>query len=79
MFQSPSVEPFDIIGIVSRTWKKSFACVESNKRVIVERGWYPYNQNLMTHPIFRASMKKVEKEDEPKEESLIELLYHKLN
>ena len=28
MFQSPSVELFDIIGIVSRTWKKSFAYVE---------------------------------------------------
>jgi len=79
MFQSPSVEPFDIISIVSRAWKKSFACVESNKRAIAERRWHPFNRNLMTYLIVRASMTKAEKEDEPKEESPIKIPYHKTN
>ena len=77
MFQSPSVKPFDIISIVSQAWKKSFAWVESNKRDIAEKGWYHFNQKLMTYPIFRVSMTKAEKEDEPIEESPIKLPYHK--
>ena len=79
MFQSPSVEPFDIMSIVSRAWKKSFSCMGSNQRAIAKKGWYPYNQNLMTYTIVRASMTKAEKEDGPKEESPIKLPHYKTN
>ena len=53
--------------------------MESNKRDIVERGWYSYNQILMTYPIVCVSMMKSEKKDERKEKCPIKILYHKIN
>ena len=35
---------------------------ESNKKVIAERGWYPYNQYLMTNPHVRSSITEEEEE-----------------
>ena len=62
--KNPCIEPYDIMPIISYSWDKSFAVVESNEKTIVERGWYPYNQNLMTYPEIRASITKEEAENE---------------
>ena len=44
--------------------QKSFARVKSNKKAIAERGWFPYNLNLMLDPSICASIKKEEKANE---------------
>ena len=43
-------KPTDIIPIVNRAWNRSFAKADSNRRAIVDRGWYPCNYNLLTKP-----------------------------
>ena len=40
----------DIIPIVNRAWKRSFAVVETNRSAIEERGWNPPNMALLHHP-----------------------------
>ena len=46
----------DIIPLVHKCWSASFGDVDANKRAIAERGWGPYNRNLLLHPVIRASM-----------------------
>ena len=62
--KNPCIEPYNIMPIIPYSWDQSFAIVESNKKSIVERGWYPYNRNLMTYPEIRASITKEEAENE---------------
>ena len=64
LYSSPTIEAHDIIIIVAHAWARQFAVVESNQATISERGWYPYNQNLMTYPIIRASITKEEADNE---------------
>ena len=61
---NPTIEPYEIIGIVNYAWERSFANVQTNKKAICERGWFPYNRNLMTYQCLRATMTTVEKENE---------------
>ena len=51
-----------IIAIPNYAWERSFDMVISNKKVIAERGWFPYNHNLMTYPIIRSSIVKEDEE-----------------
>jgi hypothetical protein len=44
------IKPTDIIPIVNYCWQQSFARVEGNMKAILERGWYPSNKALLTHP-----------------------------
>jgi hypothetical protein len=46
----------DIIPLVNYAWSRSFAVVESNKKAIWERGWFPLNRNLLLHPSLRETM-----------------------
>ena len=39
----------DIIPLVNKAWKESFAKVNSNKKAILERGWGPLNRYLLTN------------------------------
>ena len=64
MYPSPTIDGHNIMIIVSHAWAKSFAVIESNQTAISERGWYPYNRNLMTYPIIRASITKEEADNE---------------
>ena len=48
--------PTDIIPLINKYWVHSFAEVESNKKSIAERGWFPYNQNLLMHKQLRDTM-----------------------
>ena len=77
MLASPNIEAHDIMTIISRAWYKSFHCVDSNKKAIAERGWFPYNRNLMTYPIIRSSITKEEKDEEISTSSEIVLPLHK--
>ena len=64
LYPSPTIEAYDIMNIVSYAWSKSFLVENSNRTAISERGWNPYNRNLMTYPIIRASITKEEAENE---------------
>ena len=41
------IEKQDIVGIVHYAWNASFARIETNKKAIANRGWYPANYILL--------------------------------
>ena len=53
---NPTIEPWEIVNIVNVAFAQSFAKVNTNKNAISERGWAPFNRNLMTYPCLRATM-----------------------
>ena len=74
MLERPTVHPYGIMTIINHAWELSFACVTPNKKSIAERGWFPYNHNLMTYPIIRATITKDEEDKERLENSYVILL-----
>ena len=66
MLDKLNIQPHNIIGIVNYAWEQSFARVKSNKKVVAERRWFPYNHNLMANLLICASITE--------EESALELL-----
>lgn len=61
----PIIEPYEIIPIVNAAWRESFGVVETNRKAILDRGWWPYNRNLLLHPKIWATMTAKELEREP--------------
>ena len=59
-----TIESYDIIPLVNTAWAKSFARVAKNQNAIADRGWLPFNRNLLTLPDVRATMTSVEREEE---------------
>ena len=76
---TPFIEPYEITRIVRSAWVKYFARVESNKKAISERGWLPFNQNLLTHPFFCANVTQKEKENEMLETSDVKITWRNIN
>ena len=76
MMISPVITPYEIMRIVCAGWKESFAKVEPNKTAISERGWLPYNQNLLTYPDLRATMIQNEKDKEKLVTSDVTITWH---
>ena len=76
---NPTIEPWEIVNIVNVAFAQSFAKVHTNKNAISERGWAPFNRNLMTYPCLRATMTKEEKDSELLDNSRVVLPYHKLH
>ena len=79
MMVTPVIEPYKITRIVRSAWVKSFARVECNKKAIAERGWLPFNRNLLTYPCLRASMTTKEKETEMLETSDVKISWRNIN
>ena len=79
MMFSPYIQPYETINIVSAAWKKSFARPESNQRAISERGWMPFNRNILMYPMVRATMTTEEKQNENLGTSDVTLPFHKLH
>ena len=71
MCDRPTISAHDIIGIINYAWSKSFARVDSNKKAIAERGWFPYNRNLMLDPSICASITREEEANELLDNSVI--------
>ena len=65
------IEPYEIIPIINSAWPTSFGRVETNRNAISERGWFPWNRNLLLHDKIRATMTEEEKEKEPSRNILI--------
>ena len=53
---SPQIFPYEIMLVINYAWEKSFGRVKYNKRAICERGWFPYNRNILTYPKLRSTM-----------------------
>ena len=66
MKDTVGILPSDIIPIVKYAWDLSFARMESNKKAIRDRGWFPLNRNLLLHPEIRCTMTVEEKNNELK-------------
>ena len=79
MYDCPTIEPYQIIRIVNAAWPKSFSRIESNKKAIVERGWLPYNRELMPHPMIRASIINEEEELESGDYTKIIIPQHNIH
>jgi hypothetical protein len=52
--------PTDIIPIVNYAWNGSFDNVETNKKAILERGWFPLNRMLLLHSEIRKTMTELD-------------------
>ena len=79
MYDHPTIDPYKIIRIVNAAWPKSFSRIESNKKAIVERGWLPYNRELMPHPMIRASIINEEEELESGDYTKIIIPQHNIH
>ena len=57
--------PTYIITIINKAWVNSFAEVESIKKPIAERGWFPYNWDILVQKQLRdtMTMKDIETEE----------------
>jgi hypothetical protein len=65
MFEHLQLVPTDItIPLVNLCWDDSFAIVKNNKKAIVERGWAPFNRNLLLNKEIRATMIEKDVRDE---------------
>ena len=53
--------PTDIIPMVNKAWDVSFGCEIANKKAVCDRGWFPYNRNLLNNEDLRMKMTKEDK------------------
>lgn len=67
----PDIHTTDIIPMVNFGWDDSFADVDGNKNAISERGWNPFNMNLLLNKQIRATMTDEERENEKKDKEVI--------
>ena len=63
-FENPSLQATDMIPLINKAWKQSFARVSKNRNAIANRGWNPLNRNLLLDPSIRATMTDAEKIEE---------------
>jgi hypothetical protein len=56
----------DIIPLINGSFPGSFGNRLTNKKALAERGWNPYNRNLLLHPTIRATIlaEQIDKEIE---------------
>jgi len=66
MIEDMGIQSSDIVPIVNVAWQDSFMRVKQNKKAIAERGWFPYNRNLLNNEEIRATMTISEADDEKK-------------
>ena len=56
--------PTDIMPMINKAWPVSFGCEITNKKAICDRGWYPYNRNLLNNEDLSMKMTKEDKKNE---------------
>ena len=60
-FDNPTLQTTDLIPLINKAWKQSFARVNKNRNAISSRGWNPLNRNLLLDPLIRQTMTENEK------------------
>ena len=56
-----TIDKSDLMLLINIVWNKSFARVDKNRRLIVDRGWGPYNHNILSFLHIRATMTEIGK------------------
>jgi len=56
-----TIDTNDLMMLINIAWNKSFARVDKNKRAIADRGWKPYNHNILTFSHIRATMTETDR------------------
>ena len=51
-----TLEPTDMMHIINKSWQQSFARTDKNKNAIDDRGWNPFNRNLLLHEDICSTM-----------------------
>ena len=54
--QSLGILPTDIMMMINHAWPLSFGNVRTNKKAIEERGWFPFNRNLLLDEEIRQTI-----------------------
>jgi hypothetical protein len=54
----------DIMPLINKAWSQSSARIDKNKNTIADRGWNPFNRNLLVFPEVCETMTKQEVEAE---------------
>ena len=62
MMMQLTIEPYEIIMMVNYAGGHFFGRIMSNKKAIIDQGWYPLNQQLLLCPTLRSNMTIEEKE-----------------
>ena len=56
-----TIDKGDLMVLINIAWNKSFARVDKNRRAIADRGWGPYNRNILTFSHIRATMTETDR------------------
>ena len=56
-----TIDKNDLMLLINIAWNKSFARVDKNRRAIADRGWGPYNRNILTFSHIRATMTETDR------------------
>ena len=56
-----TIDKSELMVLINIAWNKSFARADKNRRVIADRGWGPYNRNILTISHIRATMTETDK------------------
>ena len=46
-FDNPTLQTTDLIPLINKGWRQSFARVEKNRTAIANRVWNPLNRNFL--------------------------------
>jgi hypothetical protein len=65
--------------LVNLCWDDSFANVRTNKKAIVERGWAPFNRNLLLNTEIRATMIESDVLDEKEKKLIPKIFFERTN
>lgn len=60
-WEKPNFEDTDIIPAINLSWDESFRRVQTNQEAIAEKGWFPFNMNLLLNDQIRATMNEDDK------------------
>ena len=55
------IDKSDLMLLINIVWNKLFARVDKNRRAIADRGWGPYNRNILTFSYIRATMTETDR------------------
>ena len=66
-----TMDKSDLILLINIAWNKLFTRIDINKKDIADRGWGPYNRNILTLFHIRATMTETDQINEMKYEVVL--------
>lgn len=65
--------------LIYETWSHAFSNIDSNKRAIADRGWFPLSKALLLHPLIMSSMTEIMIREENERKILPSTVLNDLN